>query len=71
MPTWLATRTTNPTTSPESGLAIPVDTEPSPLGAWLRRERERRSWTRAEMSRRLIKAAEENDDYSMPGVNPR
>jgi transcriptional regulator with XRE-family HTH domain len=46
-----------------------VNDAPSPLGAWLRRERERRRWTRAEMARRLIKAAEDNDDYTMPGVN--
>jgi len=45
-----------------------VDTGPGQLGAWLRRERERRSWTRAEMSRQLIKAAEENDDHTMPVV---
>jgi transcriptional regulator with XRE-family HTH domain len=69
MPTWLITRTTNLTTSPEAGRAMTVDTDPIPLGAWLRRERERRRWSRAEMSRRLIKAAEENDDYSMPGIN--
>ena len=56
------------TASPEAGRAIPVETESSPLGAWLRRERERRLWSRAEMARRLIKAAEENDDYSMPAV---
>jgi transcriptional regulator with XRE-family HTH domain len=69
MPTWLAIRTTNPATSPETGRAVTVDTEPSQLGAWLRRERERRLWTRAEMSRRLIKAAGENDDYSMSAVH--
>jgi len=46
-----------------------MDTEPSQLGAWLRRERERRSWTRSEMSRQLIKAAGANGDHGMPGVN--
>ena len=46
-----------------------VDTESNSLGAWLRRERERRLWSRAEMSRRLIKAAEENDDFTMTGVH--
>jgi transcriptional regulator with XRE-family HTH domain len=46
-----------------------ADIEPSQLGAWLRRERERRRWTRAEMARRLIKAAEADNDYTMPGVN--
>ena len=46
-----------------------ADTHPGQLGAWLRRERERRRWSRAEMARRLIKAAGENDDYSMPGAN--
>jgi transcriptional regulator with XRE-family HTH domain len=36
------------------------------LGAWLRREREARSWTRAEMARRLIKAARASGDTTMP-----
>jgi transcriptional regulator with XRE-family HTH domain len=56
-------------TSPETGRVVTVDTESSQLGAWLRGERERRRWSRAEMSRRLIKAAGENDDYGMPGVS--
>jgi hypothetical protein len=34
-----------------------ADTQPDQLSAWLRRERERRRWSRAEMARRLIKAA--------------
>jgi hypothetical protein len=41
-----------------------ADTQPDQLSAWLRRERERRRWSRAEMARRLIKVAEENDDYT-------
>ena len=36
------------------------------LGTWLRREREARSWTRAEMARHLIKAARANGDTTMP-----
>ena len=39
-----------------------------PLGAWLRRERERRSWSRPEMARRLIRVAEGNGDYTTPGI---
>jgi transcriptional regulator with XRE-family HTH domain len=46
-----------------------LDTEPGQLGAWLRAERERRLWSRAEMARRLIKAAGENGDYSMPAIH--
>jgi transcriptional regulator with XRE-family HTH domain len=40
----------------------------APLGAWLRRERERRNWSRSEMARRLIEAAESNGDYTTPGI---
>jgi transcriptional regulator with XRE-family HTH domain len=46
-----------------------ADTRAGQLGPWLRRERERRRWSRAEMARRLIKAAGENDDCTMPGVH--
>ena len=38
------------------------------LAAWLRGEREARSWTRAEMARRLIKAARASGDTTMPGA---
>jgi hypothetical protein len=38
------------------------------LGAWLRRQREARAWSRAEMARQLIKAARARDDTSMPCV---
>jgi transcriptional regulator with XRE-family HTH domain len=69
MPTWLTTRTTNLTTIPEAGRAMTADTEPGQLGAWLRRERQRRSWSRPEMARRLIKAAEANGDHTMPGID--
>jgi hypothetical protein len=40
-----------------------MDTE---LGAWLRRQREDRGWTKAEMARRLIQAAREADDTAIP-----
>ena len=39
------------------------------LGTWLRQERERRSWTRAEMARRLIKAARASGDATMPSAD--
>ena len=39
------------------------------LGAWLRAQREERRWTRAEMARRLIKAAENSGDTTMPEVD--
>jgi hypothetical protein len=32
------------------------------LGAWLRQQREQRSWTRTEMARRLIKVAQVSGD---------
>jgi transcriptional regulator with XRE-family HTH domain len=38
------------------------------LGAWLRREREARNWTRSEMARRLIRAACASGDRTMPGA---
>jgi transcriptional regulator with XRE-family HTH domain len=38
------------------------------LGEWLRGQRQARAWSRAEMARRLIKAARANDDTSLPGV---
>ena len=39
------------------------------LGAWLRRQREERFWSRAEMARRLIKAADSQGDTTMPSVD--
>ncbi len=36
------------------------------LGAWLRTQREERGWSRSEMARRLITAARETGDGSMP-----
>lgn len=38
------------------------------LGEWLRRQRQARAWSRAEMARQLIKAARASDDTSLPGV---
>jgi hypothetical protein len=38
------------------------------LGEWLRRQRQARAWSRAEMARRLIKAARARDDTSLPCV---
>jgi hypothetical protein len=38
-------------------------------GAWLRRQREDRSWSRAEMARRLIQAAtDDTGDTTMPSA---
>jgi transcriptional regulator with XRE-family HTH domain len=41
----------------------------SELGAWLRRQREDRGWTRSEMARRLIEAARARGDTSVPGAD--
>jgi transcriptional regulator with XRE-family HTH domain len=41
----------------------------SELGAWLRRQREDRGWTRSEMARQLIRAAKANGDTSVPGAD--
>jgi transcriptional regulator with XRE-family HTH domain len=41
----------------------------SELGDWLRRQREDRGWTRAEMARQLIRAAKARGDTSVPGVD--
>ena len=38
------------------------------VGAWLRRQREARAWSRAEMARQLIKAARAREDTSLPCV---
>jgi hypothetical protein len=41
----------------------------SELGAWLRRQREDRGWTRSEMARQLIKAAKAKGDTSVPSAD--
>ena len=41
----------------------------SELGAWLRRQREDRGWTRSEMARQLIRAARDKGDTSVPGID--
>jgi transcriptional regulator with XRE-family HTH domain len=41
----------------------------SELGEWLRRQRQARAWSRAEMARQLIKAARASDDTSLPGID--
>jgi transcriptional regulator with XRE-family HTH domain len=41
----------------------------SELGAWLRRQREDRGWTRSEMARQLIRAAKAAGDMSVPGAD--
>ena len=38
------------------------------LGGWLRQQREHRSWTRTEMARRLIRAAQVSGDTAMPAA---
>jgi len=40
----------------------------SELGAWLRRQREDRGWTRSELARQLIRAARAKGDTSVPGA---
>ncbi|MGD0246941.1 MAG: helix-turn-helix transcriptional regulator [Streptosporangiaceae bacterium] len=39
------------------------------LGEWLRRQRQARAWSRAEMARQLIKAARASGDTSLPGID--
>jgi transcriptional regulator with XRE-family HTH domain len=41
----------------------------SELGGWLRRQREERGWTRSEMARQLIRAAQAKGDTSVPGAD--
>jgi hypothetical protein len=43
-----------------------TDTE---LGAWLRQQREARGWPKAEMARRLVQAAREAGDKSVPSAS--
>ena len=40
----------------------------SELGAWLRQQREARGWAKAEMARRLVQAAREAGDNSVPSA---
>jgi hypothetical protein len=42
---------------------------PETLGAWLRQQREARSWTRREMARQLIQAAHAAGDNTVPGTD--
>lgn len=39
------------------------------IGEWLRRQRQARAWSRAEMARQLIKAARASGDTSLPGID--
>jgi transcriptional regulator with XRE-family HTH domain len=39
------------------------------LGAWLRQQREARSWSQREMARQLIQAGRDTGDTSMPGID--
>jgi hypothetical protein len=41
----------------------------SELGAWLRRQREDRGWTRSEMARQLIRAAKATGDTAVPSAD--
>jgi hypothetical protein len=45
------------------------DAMPSELSAWLRQQREIRSWARLEMARQLIQAGKAAGDTSMPGLD--
>ena len=38
------------------------------FGAWLRRQREQRLWTRTELARRIIQSARDHGDTTMPGT---
>ena len=38
------------------------------LGAWLRQQREQRSWTRNDMARQLIRVAQVSGDTAMPAA---
>jgi hypothetical protein len=38
------------------------------FGAWLRRQREQRLWTRTELARRIIQSARDHSDTTMPGT---
>jgi transcriptional regulator with XRE-family HTH domain len=42
---------------------------PETLGAWLRQQREARSWSQREMARQLIQAGRDTGDTSMPGID--
>jgi transcriptional regulator with XRE-family HTH domain len=43
-------------------------TAPPDLGSWLRQQREQRSWTRNDMARQLIRAAQVSSDTAMPAA---
>jgi hypothetical protein len=38
------------------------------FGAWLRRQREQRLWTRTELARRIIQSARDHGDTTMPSA---
>ncbi|HXL88599.1 MAG TPA: hypothetical protein VN969_06365 [Streptosporangiaceae bacterium] len=50
-------------------MSTPAVTGEMPLGAWLRREREKRGWGRRETARRLIQAGKAAVDTAMPSVD--
>ena len=58
----------NPPDEGEGRRAAVNDTS-NRLGMWLRQERQLRNWSRLEMARRLISAAENRNDRTMPGVD--
>jgi len=43
-------------------------TASSGLGTWLRAEREQRLWTRTDLARRIIQAARDHGDTTMPAL---
>ena len=50
-------------------MSIPAVAGGEALGAWLRREREDRAWTKQETARRLVQAGKDAGDTAVPGVD--
>jgi len=50
-------------------MSIPAAAGGETLGAWLRREREARTWTKRETARRMIQAGKDSGDTSVPGMD--
>jgi transcriptional regulator with XRE-family HTH domain len=49
-------------------MTVPAVEDEVPLNTWLRQQRESRGWTKRETARRLIQAAKDAGDTSMPSV---
>ncbi|HEY6310397.1 MAG TPA: helix-turn-helix transcriptional regulator [Streptosporangiaceae bacterium] len=50
-------------------MTVPAVAGEMPPGAWLRRQRETRGWTKRDTARRLVQAGKDAGDTAVPGVD--